>query len=224
MPIALSNPVTTRTSPTYGPNVPSGSNAASEENQWSSLIILFCRQVNWGPKMLHDWVKVPQLGRDRTRNSSSDSCPEPYQPALHSFLELPKHFGKWRVKLKFFPFLEGGTKACIHFEAKFSCNENNACRTIRRGLMKLMEIIEELFQHHSLRSTSWGCHFLGSISHCICFGQGSAFRCLFSPQRNKQPDTVPVIASPILTTWIILFYSLMAGLCRLYFCVKYNSQ
>lgn len=113
MPVALSNPLTTRTSPMHGPNVPSGGNAAPEENQWSSLILLFYRQVNWGPSGLNDWSKISQLDRGRTRNSSSYSCPEPYQLGLHSFLVLPKHFGKWKVKLKFFQFLEEETRACI---------------------------------------------------------------------------------------------------------------
>lgn len=78
-----------------------GGSAAPMENHLCSLILLFYRKENGGPKWLNDWSQVARLGRGRKRGSSSESCPELYSRMLYSFPLLPGLFGKWKVKLKF---------------------------------------------------------------------------------------------------------------------------
>lgn len=103
------------------PKCPPVGSAASVENHWSSLILLFYRQVNWGPKGFNDWFKVSWLSRGRTRNGSSDSCLEPYQRWTTFLSGVPKTFWEMESQIKHLPTFGRGDQG-MHFEAKFSCN------------------------------------------------------------------------------------------------------
>lgn len=171
---------------------------------------------------LNELSKVSQLGRSRIRNSSSHPCPEPDQPMSYSFVLLPKHFGKWKVKLKFFQFLGKCRRAYI-LRPSF-----HAVQTYTRRL----EVAEVDYggatpvpTHCSLIITSLSYHFLGSISHRVCIGWGSAFRFFFFLPRGI--NNLILILSRCLSSINSInnaFLLLYGSFVWFIFSVKYNSS